>query len=367
VLNFELPKFLGAIMAAAPRAGDVLLAVGAPPQVQIEGTLVPLRMAGLERLSPFQTETVMLHLLAGAPAAAARVRANGAAHFSYSLSAITRFRVAVFSQRGTFAISLRTIPFHIPALAELNLPEVMREACAERTGVVLVNGPAGAGRTTTLAALIAELNTLRPCHVVTVEDPLEFLHRHAAATVNQREAGTDTPTLAQGLADALRQAADVIVVSEVSGVEEARLVLEAAETGHLVFTELRGFDTASSVARFLNFFSTDERPEARARLARVLRWSFTQHLLPHREARRPVVEVWRATRASLAHLAEAPLDSQSMADLLRDSEKDGLVGFDRELERRVRAGDLDLELALSSAVLRRQLELRLLDVRESGS
>ncbi|HVN76923.1 MAG TPA: ATPase, T2SS/T4P/T4SS family, partial [Thermoanaerobaculaceae bacterium] len=200
MLGFDLTKFLAAIVSAAPKAGDVLLAVGLPPQVQIEGELVRLRVAGLERLTPFQTEAVVLHLLSQAPAsAAARVRQEGAAHFAYSSPGVSRFRVAVFTQRGTFAISLRTIPERVPMLADLALPEAMREACRERNGIILVNGPAGSGRTTSLAAILGEINATRSCHVVTVEDPIEFLHRHATATVNQREVGSDTPSLDAGL------------------------------------------------------------------------------------------------------------------------------------------------------------------------
>ena len=366
MLSFDLPRFLAAIMAAAPKAGDVLLAVGCPPQVQVEGALVRLRMAGLERLTPFQTEAVVLHLLAAAPAsAAARVRQEGAAHFAYSVPKVSRFRVAVFAQRGTYAVSLRTIPERVPALDELGLPAAMREACRERNGIVLVNGPAGSGRSTTLAAMLGEVNATRPCHVVTVEDPIEFLHRHGAATVNQREVGTDTPSLAAGLRDALRQAAQVLLVSEPRDAEQARLLLEAAETGHLVLTSLRGFDTTSAVLRLLSLFPAEERPEARTRLARVLRWSFTQQLLPHRpQGRRPVVEIWRSTRATTAHLADGALDSTALADLLRDGEAEGQLGFDRELERRVRAGEIEVESAVTNAVLPRQLELRLLDVRE---
>ena len=366
MLSFDLTKFLAAIVSAAPKAGDVLLAVGLPPQVQVDGELVRLRVPGLERLTPFQTEAVVLHLLSQAPpSAAARVRQEGAAHFAYSSPGVSRFRVAVFTQRGTFAVSLRTIPERVPLLEDLRLPDAMRDACRERNGIVLVNGPAVSGRTTSLAAIVGEINTTRSCHVVTVEDPIEFLHRHAIATVNQREVGTDTPTLAVGLSGALRQGAQVLLASEPRDGEQARLVLEAAETGHLLLTTLRGFDTASAVTRFLSLFPAEERGEVRSRLARVLKWSFTQQLVPHRDGRHPVVEVWRATRATAAHLADGPLSSAALADLLRDGEREGLVGFDRELERRVRAEEIEIETAMAASVLPRQLELRLLDLREA--
>lgn len=366
MLNFDLPKFLSAITSAAPQAGDVLLAVGLPPQVQIEGQLVRLQVAGLEALTPFQTEAIVLHLLAVAPAsAAARVREMGAASFAYSMPGVNRFRASVFLQRGTFAVTLRTIPEAVPSVGELGLPAAMSEACRESKGIVLVNGPAGSGRSTSLAAMLTEVNQTRACHVVTVEDPIEFLHRHRKATVNQREVGRDTPTLAQGMGDALRQGAQVLMFSEPRSAEETHLLLEAAETGHLVFTSLRAFDTASALRRLLSFFPADERADVRLRLSRCLRWSFTQLLLPSRGKRVPVVEVWRLTRATAAHLAEGALDSAALGDVLRDGEKDGLISFDRELEKRVRNGELDVDSALASSVLPQQLELRLLDLKES--
>ncbi len=365
MLYFDLPSFLSQTLAAAGIGGDLLFTVGSPPQVLVDGGIRAVSLPGLERLTPFQTEAMVAHLLAMAPANAAnRWRDNGAAHFAYSVPGVSRFRAAVFSQRGSCAVTLRAIPERVPTLEELRLLPGMREACAERSGIVLVNGPSSSGRTTSLAAMIGEINATRACHVETIEDPIEYLHRHAVATVNQREVGIDTPSIAQGLADALRHGAQVLMVSNVASPEEARLVLEAAETGHLVLTSMRGLDTATALARLLCLFPPGEREEARARAARTLRWSFTQQLVPHKDGRRPVVEVWRATRATVAHLMEGNLEPAAMADLLRDGENQNLVAFDRALERSVRAGLLARETALAVAAAPRQLELRLLDVRE---
>jgi twitching motility protein PilT len=240
----------------------------------------------------------------------------------------------------------------------------MREASRERSGIVLVNGPAGSGRTTSLAAMLAEINRERACHVVTIEDPIEFLHRHETATINQREVGVDTPSLAHGIAAAMRQGAQVVLASEARGPEEARLLLEAAETGHLVMTTVRGLDTASALLRLLSFFPVEERGEVRERLARVLRWSFAQYLLPHAGGRKAVVEVWRGTRRAATHLAAGSLDSVAMADELREGEADGQIGFDRALEERVRCGEMSVETALAHALQPCALETRLSEVGE---
>lgn len=368
MLYFDLPRFLGQVMNVAGVGGDLLFTVGCPPQVLVNGEVRTVALPGLPRLTPFQTETMVAHLLALAPCSAAtRWREHGAAHFAYSVPGVSRFRAAVFSQRGSCAVTLRAIPERVPTMEELCLPEAVRAACGERSGIVLVNGPTNSGRTTTLAAMIGEINATRACHVETVEDPIEYLHRHNVATVNQREVGIDTPSLAQGLADGLRHGAQVLMASSISTPEEARLVLEAGETGHLVLTSLRGLDTATALARLLCLFPPGEREEARARAARTLRWSFTQHLVPHRDGRRPVVEVWRATRATVAHLLEGNLEPTAVADLLRDGENQSLLAFDRALEKAVRAGLLAREVALAVAAAPRQLELRLLDVREGSS
>lgn len=365
VLNFDLPSFLSEVGRRAGQGGDVLLGVGLPPCVLTDGELKRVEIPGLPRLSPYQTEAVVLNLLASAPAAAAeKVQKKGAAAFAYSIPGVNRFRVAVFQQRGSFGVTLRSIPDRVPSLAELELVPAVAEATQERTGVVLVNGPAGSGRTTTLAALVGEINRTRACHVMTVEEPIEFLHKHEKAAIFQREVGIDTPSLSQGLVDAAAAGAEVIMASEVRTPDEARAVLELAETGHLLLTSLRGYDTASALSRFLSLFPPEERPEARMRLSRVLRFCFTQRLLPHRDGkRRPVFEVFRQSVAASEFLAQGRLDSATVSDFLRDGEKEGQQSFDRELERKVRRGELDAAVALEYAVLPRQLELRLLDLK----
>ena len=360
MLNFDLPGFLDVLRGEARGGGDILLSVGSPPRVVVEDRLVRVALPGLEQLTPFQTETVVVHLLGKAPpSVAVRIREDGAAHFAYSVPGTGRFRAAVFCQRGSYAVALRSIPESLPTLETSGLPDTVRQACREHSGIVLVNGPAGAGRTTTLAAMIAEINRTRACHIVTVEDPIEFLHRHECAVVNQRQVGLDTPSLVKGLGDGLRQGAQVLMASEVHTDEEAHLLLEAAETGHLVLSTVRGLNTASALSRFLSLFPIEDRAEARVRLARALRWCFSQRLVQHHDRRRPVLEVWRATDASAAHLESGSLDPASFADVLHDGEADGMVEFDRDLERRVNGGELDRRQALAVAIQPRRLDDRL--------
>ncbi|MGQ9752571.1 MAG: type IV pilus twitching motility protein PilT [Thermoanaerobaculaceae bacterium] len=291
MIGFDFPGFLAEIQKRGGPEGDVLFGVGLPPCVMREGEVV--RVEVLRSLSPFHTEALVLHLLTSAPGSAAKRVSEAGAAFAYSIPLVNRFRVAVFLQRGTFAITLRSIRDRVPSLEELELPEVVKEAAGERTGSVFVNGPAGSGRTTTLAAFINEINRQRACPVMTVEEPLEFSHKHEAA-IHQREVGIDTPFLAQGLANAARAGPEVVLAPEIPGPEKAQSPLELAETAYLVLTSLREVDTASALWRWLSLFPPEERSEASEQLARALRFSFTQRLVPHQDGcRRPVVEVFR--------------------------------------------------------------------------
>lgn len=363
MLGFDVGALLVKMLAVSSRVQDIVFAVGKPPLVTVDGRHQPVPLEGLEQVTPFHSEMIVLHLLAMAPHAARTVRERGAASFSFSVPGVPRFRASVFQQRGSFAAVLRAIPPRPPRLAELGLAEGLGDALDERAGVVLVNGPSGSGRSTTMAALVEELKERRPCHIVTVEAPIEFLHRHGPAIVHQREVGPDTPSLRAGLEDALRLGADVLVVSQLADRETAALALEAAETGHLVLTSVRGLDTGSALRRLVGLFEPRERRAVSQQLARSLRLSFTQRLVTRPAGgRRVVAELWRNLPSTRRLLERGELSSQAIADALRDAVEFGVEPLDAALEKAVRAGEIGREAALAEAMEPRQLELRLLDL-----
>jgi len=200
------------------RVSDLNFSVGRQPQVEIDGQLVPVSFPGLPRLTPYQTEMIALHLLRGDRELTRTLLQNGSVDLSYSIPGKTRFRVNVFAQRGTYAIVLRVIPEGVPTLEALKLPEELYNVCRLKSGIVLVTGPTGSGKSTTLAAIINQINNDFAYHIITIEDPVEYMHRHIKSTVNQREVGTDTKTFGLALRAALRQAPKVILIGEMRDV-----------------------------------------------------------------------------------------------------------------------------------------------------
>ena len=211
---FDLDPLLNAMLDTAPDISDLNLSVGRQPQVEIDGALRPVSYAGIPKLMPYHTELVMLRLLQGKRDLAEKLLRTGSVDLSYSLAQRTRFRVNVFAQRGSYSVVLRVIPNRIPTVAELGLPPQLNLIAEERNGIVLVTGPTGSGKSTTLAAIIKKINEEKPIHIITIEDPIEYLHPNDKATINQREVGTDTQTFALALRAALRQAPKVILVGE---------------------------------------------------------------------------------------------------------------------------------------------------------
>ncbi|HEY0594014.1 MAG TPA: ATPase, T2SS/T4P/T4SS family, partial [Thermoanaerobaculia bacterium] len=236
--NFNLDAILEAMLKVSDRVSDLNFSVGRPPQVEVDGQLTPVNFPGLPRLTPYQTETIVLHLLRGDRELTETLINNGSADLSYSIPQKTRFRVNVFSQRGTYAIVLRVIPEGIPTLDGLGMPAELHNVAKLKNGVVLVTGPTGSGKSTTLAAIINQINHEYAYHIVTIEDPVEYMHKHAKSTVNQREVGSDTKTFALALRAALRQAPKVILIGEMRDEETMEIAMEAAETGHLVLSTL---------------------------------------------------------------------------------------------------------------------------------
>jgi len=357
---FDLDPLLEAMLDAAPGISDLNLSVGRPPQVEVDGQLRPVAYAGIERLLPYQTEQIAMRLLANKRDGADRLVRTGSVDLSYSLARRTRFRVNVFSQRGSYSVVLRVIPSKVPTIEELGLPAQLNEIPKERNGIVLVTGPTGSGKSTSLAAIINKLNRDKAIHIITIEDPIEYLHPHQTATINQREVGADSGTFALALRAALRQAPKVILVGEMRDVETMSIALEASETGHLVLSTLHTIDAAKTVDRIVGVFPKNEERQIRTRFAQSFKWIVSQRLVPKKGGGRiAVCEVLRSNSRTKEYIQEGEREGKSLTDAMNDGVLEGMQSFDYELERLIIAGVVDREVALSYATNRTNLQLRL--------
>jgi len=357
---FDLDPLLEAMLDAAPFISDLNLSVGRPPQVEVDGQLRPVSYGAIERLMPYQTEQIAMRLLANKRDLADKLVRTGSVDLSYSLARRTRFRVNVFSQRGSYSIVLRVIPNKVPTVEELGLPTQLNEITRERNGIVLVTGPTGSGKSTTLAAIINKLNEEKAIHIITIEDPIEYLHPHQAATINQREVGADTGTFALALRAALRQAPKVILVGEMRDVETISIALEASETGHLVVSTLHTIDAAKTVDRIVGVFPKNEERQIRTRFSQSFKWIVSQRLVPkHGGGRVAVCEILRSSSRTKEYILEGEREGRSLIDAMNDGVLEGMQSFDYELERLINAGVIDRETGLSFASNRTNLQLRL--------
>jgi twitching motility protein PilT len=277
----SVDRILACMLQAHAAASDLNFTVGHPPQVEVNGQLTPVATdPPLPRLTPFQTERIALALVGSDRRLTEALVRSGSCDLSYPLGTVARFRVNIFQQRGHYSIVLRKLPSEVPTVASMDLPPVVARLAEPRNGLILVTGATGSGKSTTLAAVLDIINETRAVHVVTLEDPLEFIHPVKKATFNQRELGTDFDTFAGGLRAALRQAPKVILVGEMRDRETLEIGLAAAETGHLVLSTLHTTDSGQTVNRMLGMFETDEERQVRMRLAETLRWIVCQRLLP---------------------------------------------------------------------------------------
>ncbi len=349
---------LSAMLRANPRVSDLIFSPGRKLQVQVNGEFIPVEMSGLRSLNADDTRRVASDLIGNNKAAISMLREQGYCDISYALPGVARFRVNVFIQRGSCAIVMRVIPTGIPDFKALGLPELLRDIGALRDGMVLVTGPRGSGKSSTLAALLDHINATETCHIITIEDPIEFLHNHKRATVHQRELHSDTPSVSHALRAALRQAPNVIVVGELKDQETMELALEAAETGHLVLSTLNTLDAQQTVGRFVGAFSAAEQPATRERLARMLRYVISQRLIPRKQdgGRVAVFEILKSGSGALEQLLET---NEASSHTYRESSQSDLISFDAEIERLVRAGIVSPEIALAHATDARELEKKL--------
>ena len=277
----EVDHFLRKMLDFHENVSDLIVTVDRPFQVESDGELKAVPMdVQLDNLTPFQTEIFALNLLGGDRRNVETLLSEGSCDLSYHLAGKARFRVNVFSQRGFFSVVMRKLETRIPSVEDLNLPEVFKQMAHERNGIIFVTGATGSGKSTSLASTLNEVNDLRPVHIVTLEDPVEFVHHHRKATFNQREMGTDFDTFASGLRASLRQAPKIILVGEMRDRETVEIGLSAAETGHLVLTTLHTVDAGQTINRILGMFDTEEEKQIRIRLADAIRYVVCQRLLP---------------------------------------------------------------------------------------
>src|SRR5688500_15048346 len=357
---FDLDPLLEAMLDYNPGISDLNLSVGRAPQVELDGQLKTVPYAGLERLLPYHTELIAMRLMAGKRELADRLVKTGSSDLSYSLARRTRFRVNVFSQRGTYSIVLRVIPNKIPTVEELGIPPQLNDIANERNGIVLVTGPTGSGKSTTLAAVINKMNREKGIHIIPIEDPIEYLHPHIKATINQREVGSDTQTFALALRAALRQAPKVILVGEMRDVETISIALEASETGHLVLSTLHTIDAAKTIERIVGVFPRNEERQVRTRFAQAFRRVVSQRLIPKKGGgRMAICEVLRSNSRTREYVAEGEREGKSILDAMEDGSLEGMQTFDGVLEKLIVEGTLERELGLSYATNRTNLQLRL--------
>src|SRR5438067_831887 len=355
-----------AMLELSDRVSDLNFSVGRAPQVEIDGQLVAVNFPGLPRLTPYQTEMIVMHMLRGDRELTRTLMLNGSVDLSYSIPQKTRFRVNVFSQRGTYAIVLRVIPEGIPTLESLNLPAELHNIGKLKNGIVLVTGPTGSGKSTTLAAIINQINHDSAYHIITIEDPVEYMHKHVKSTVNQREVGSDTKTFSLALRAALRQAPKVILIGEMRDVETIEIAMEAAETGHLVLSTLHTIDAAKTVDRIIGVFPKDQEPQIRTRLAQSFRYIVSQRLLPKiGGGRLAVLEILKSTMRTRDYVLKGEAEGRSLTDAMHDGSVDGMQTFDDEIEKLWNQGVISKETALAYATNPTNLALRLTDAPDA--
>jgi twitching motility protein PilT len=362
------PSLIAAMLKGAPNTSDLIFSPGRRPQVKVNGKLVMLDIQGVGVLTPEDTVQLASDLMGKNARAAQQLREEGSCDISYGLQKVARFRVNIFTQRGSCAIVMRVIPSSVPDFATLNLPDVLAETATLRNGIVLVTGPTGSGKSSTLAAILNKINTDSAYHVITIEDPIEFLHTHKTATVHQRELHSDTPSFALALRAALRQAPEVILVGEMRDRETIEVALEAAETGHLVFSTLHTTDASKTVERLIGAFPLGDQNTVRNRLAKSFRFIISQRLIPRRDGsgRIAAFEILKSTVRTREYVEHGETEGKSLLDAMRDADDDGMQCFDLEIEKLIRSGMVDIEAGLSYATNVGNMRLQLADLIDSG-
>lgn len=361
-INFS--QVVQSMLAVSDKISDLIFSPGRPPQVELIGKLTPVNVPGMELLTPAHTAGVAKALIGGNKTAEESLEKYGSADLSFSLTGLSRFRVNIFKQRGTHAIVMRVVPNEIPSFEQLGIPPVLKEVAEIKNGIVLLTGPTGSGKSSTLAAIIDLINETKQYHIVTIEDPVEFLHRHKNCTVHQRELHSDTSSFAYALRAALRQAPKVILVGEIRDLETCEVALEASETGHLVMSTLHTTDAVKTVERLIGMFPKSQEHIIRMRLAGAFKFIVSQRLIPRADGRGRVaaIEILKSTARTRDYVEKGEREGKSLYDAIKDGNLDGMQVFDSELERMIRTGIITLNEGLAYATNRQNLLLQLSDL-----
>ena len=356
------PALLTAMLKSSAKISDLFFSPGKPPLVEINGKLSP---AGTNRILTIEdTRRIGADLIGNNKNAIDNLKERGSCDVSYSLPGANRFRVNVFMQRGSCAVVMRVIPATVPDFATLNLPAELGNIVGLRNGIVLVTGPTGSGKSSTLAAIIDKINKEQFYHVLTIEDPIEFLHSHKNCIVHQRELHSDTPSFALALRAALRQAPKVILVGEMRDRETIETAMEAAETGHLVLSTLHTIDASKTVERIVGAFPMAEQHALRNRLAKSFRYIVSQRLIPRKDGqgRIAAIEILKSTLRTREYVEKGEGDGKTLLDAMRVGGQEGMQDFDGDIQNLIRTGIIDVDTGLAYSTNPGNLQLELSDL-----
>lgn len=363
-------NFIGVLrqmLKTSDNVSDLIFSPGRPPQVELSGKLQAVSVPGLEKLTPAHTAGMAKIIIGNHQNAAESLEKSGSADLSFSAPGEARFRVNIFKQRGTYAIVMRVIPTKPPTFDDFDLPQQLKEIVDIKNGIVLVTGPTGSGKSSTLAAIIDLINDTQYYHIVTIEDPIEFLHTHKSSTIHQRELHSDTPSFSIALRAALRQAPKVILVGEMRDKETIEVALEAAETGHLVLSTLHTIDASKTIDRIIGVFPKNEERVIRTRIAQSFRYIVSQRLIPRGDGKGRVaaIEILKSTMRTREYIEKGESEGKSLIDAMEQGDQDGMQTFDSVIEQMVRNGVLSKEGAMPYATNANNLLLRLTDLGET--
>jgi twitching motility protein PilT len=352
------------MLRASDKVSDLIFSPGRPPQIELAGKLVPVQIAGLDKLTPGHTASIAKLIIGNQQTALDTLEDQGSTDLSFSVPGDARFRVNIFKQRGTHAIVMRVIPMRPPRFNDFNLPEQLREIVDVKNGIVLVTGPTGSGKSSTLAAIIDLINETHYYHIVTIEDPIEFLHTHKNSTIHQRELHSDTPSFSIALRAALRQAPKVILVGEMRDRETIEVALEAAETGHLVLSTLHTIDASKTVDRIIGVFPKNEEKVIRTRIAQSFRFIISQRLIPVADGKGRVaaIEILKSTMRTREYIEKGESEGKSLIDAMEQGDQDGMQTFDTVIENLIRDGVVSIEGGMPYATNQNNLLLKISDL-----